>query len=72
MNIWSVFCNRRHISKELVTITSVEVAEGDQFRYLGSIIHNNGEIEEEVTNITKTSWWKWRNPSEVYVIDEYY
>lgn len=46
------FSNRRQEVENLVIIVvGGEVAERDQFRFLGSIIRNKGEIEEGVTNI---------------------
>lgn len=30
-----------------------------QFRYLGSIMRNYEEVEEDVTNIIKASWLEW-------------
>lgn len=46
----SEFNNRMQISKELVTIAG---SARDQFYYLGSIIHNKGAIDEDVTHWIK-------------------
>ncbi|WP_317593309.1 hypothetical protein, partial [Lactiplantibacillus plantarum] len=35
------------------------------FRYLGSVIQKDGEINEDVTHRIKVGWLKWRNASRV-------
>lgn len=47
------FSNRRQRSNDLATILSEEVKQPNQFCCLGSIMHNSGEIEEDVTNRIK-------------------
>nr|GEY30296.1 retrovirus-related Pol polyprotein LINE-1 [Tanacetum cinerariifolium] len=32
----------------------------DSFRYLGSMLHKSGRIDEDVTNRIKAAWMKWR------------
>lgn len=53
------------ISSELVTIAGEEVTQTNQVRFLGSIIHNYGEIEEGVTNRIKVGRFKCRSTSRV-------
>lgn len=38
-------------------VTSIEVVQID-YRYLGSTIHNNGEMKEDVANKIRTCWLK--------------
>lgn len=59
------FSGQRQSSNELVTIISEEATQTDQFRYLGLIIHSNGEMEEDVTKRIKACLLKWRNASEI-------
>lgn len=42
----------------LVIIACEILAERNQFIYLGLIIHNNGEVEEDMTNKIKAVWLK--------------
>ena len=37
----------------------------DNFRNLGSIIHKDGEIKDDVNHRIKIEWIKWRNALEV-------
>lgn len=55
------FNSRRQRYKELVTIVGEEVTQIDQFCYLGLIMRNNGEIEENLTNRIKAGWLEWRS-----------
>jgi hypothetical protein len=36
------------------------VPKKDTFRYLGSMLQKNGDIDEDVSHIIKASWLKWR------------
>ena len=56
------FSNRR-IRDESVKLDGVELVSSKSFRYLGSIIQDNGEILEDVNNRIKTGWLKWRGAS---------
>ena len=54
------------------TSSNVEVKVGDdtipqvaRFKYLGSIIHNDGEIEADVNHRIQAGWMKWRSASGV-------
>ena len=37
----------------------------ERFRYLGSIIHENGEIDEDINQRIKIGWQKWKKASGV-------
>jgi len=37
----------------------------DRFEYLGSIIHKNGNIEENVNYSIRATWMKWRSTSRL-------
>lgn len=50
--------NKRKRSEEITTIKGEKVAKRP-VGYLGSIIHDNGEIEEQVTHKIKEGWLKW-------------
>jgi hypothetical protein len=37
----------------------------DTFRYLGSLLQKNGDIDEDVSHRIKASWLKWRQASGI-------
>ncbi|PKA57031.1 hypothetical protein AXF42_Ash002335 [Apostasia shenzhenica] len=41
------------------------VKKSERFRYLGLIIQNNGEINNDVISRIQAGWVKWRNASSV-------
>jgi hypothetical protein len=41
------------------------VSRKDTFRYLGSMLQNNGDIDEDVSHRIKVGWLKWRQASDV-------
>ena len=41
------------------------VPRNDTFRYLGSILQRDGDIDEDVSHRIKTRWMKWRQASGV-------
>jgi hypothetical protein len=41
------------------------VPKKDIFRYLGSMLQKNGNIDEDVSHRIKASWLKWRQASAV-------
>jgi hypothetical protein len=47
-----------------------EIPKNDYFKFLESMIHKDGEIED-VAHITRTGWVKWRSASGVPLIIEY-
>ena len=49
------------MNEEVVSIEGQEIPKSEQFRYLGSIIHAEGDIGADVTHRIKAGWTKWRN-----------
>jgi len=43
----------------------VVVPRVERFRYLGSIIQENGEIDKDINQQIKIGWQKWKNASKV-------
>jgi hypothetical protein len=41
------------------------VPKKDIFCYLGSMLHKNWDIDEDVSHGIKAGWLKWRQPSDV-------
>jgi hypothetical protein len=41
------------------------VPQKDIFRYLGSMVWKNGDIDEDVSHRIKTGWLKWRQAFDV-------
>jgi hypothetical protein len=41
------------------------VPKKDTFRYLGSMLQKNGDIDEDVSHRIKTGWLKWCQPSSI-------
>ncbi|KAL6505091.1 hypothetical protein OROGR_024908 [Orobanche gracilis] len=37
----------------------------DKFKYLGSVIHKEGDVEDDVTHRIKAGWLRWRATSRV-------
>jgi hypothetical protein len=37
----------------------------DTFRYLGSMLQRDGDIDKDVSHIIKAGWMKWRQASSV-------
>ena len=48
-----------------VAIEGAVIQRVTRFRYLGSIIEENGEIDEDVNQRIKIGWKKWKNASKV-------
>jgi len=42
-----------------------------KFKYMGSILQNDGKINEDVTQRMQARWLKWRNASRLFVIAKY-
>ncbi|KAF3683290.1 Myosin-3 [Capsicum annuum] len=59
----------RHIQGEenevVVRLDSQEVCKRDSFKYLGSLIQGNGEIDEDVSHRIGAGWMKWKFASGV-------
>ncbi|KAK9126210.1 hypothetical protein Scep_015056 [Stephania cephalantha] len=54
------FRNTRHRDDGVVKLGEIEVPKVNHFRYLGSIIQNDGNIEYDVTHRIQAGWKKWR------------
>ena len=48
-----------------VAIEGVVIPRVERFRYLGSIIHETGEIDEDINQRIKIEWQKWKKASRV-------
>ena len=48
-----------------VSLDGQVVAQKDTFRYLGSMIQRDGDIDEDVRHRTSAGWLKWRQASGV-------
>jgi hypothetical protein len=48
-----------------VRLNGQVVSKKDIFRYLGSMLQKNGDIDEDVSHRIKTDWLKWRQASGV-------
>ena len=53
------------MNEGVVSIEGQEISKSEQFRYLGSIIHAEGDIGAVVTHRIKAGWTKRRNASGV-------
>uniref|UniRef100_A0A8I6Z2Z9 Reverse transcriptase domain-containing protein n=1 Tax=Hordeum vulgare subsp. vulgare TaxID=112509 RepID=A0A8I6Z2Z9_HORVV len=58
------FSATRHEDGE-VSLGGLVVPERDMFRYLGSMLHKDGDIDEDVGHRIKAGWMKWRQASGV-------
>lgn len=67
-------CNSsKHIERVeiIVRIEDHDIPQSDSFRYIGSIISNDGEIDEDVEHRIKAGWLKWRLTSRVLCNRQY-
>ena len=51
--------------EERVMIQDQEIPRSDRFRYLGSIMSNDGEIADDVNHRIQVGWLKWRSATGV-------
>lgn len=58
------FSTTRHEEEE-VRLDGQVVPEKDTFRYLGSMLQKDGDIDEDVSHRIKAGWMKWRQASGV-------
>ena len=58
------FSSTRHEEGE-VSLDGQVVPERDTFRYLGSMLQKDGDIDEDVGHRIKAGWMKWRQASGV-------
>ena len=49
----------------IVTLDGQEISMSSYFKYLGSIIQKDGEINSEVNHRIQADWLKWRNATGV-------
>ncbi|XP_019241819.1 PREDICTED: uncharacterized protein LOC109221835 [Nicotiana attenuata] len=54
-----------HESEIEVKLDTQVIPKRDSFKYLGSVIQGNGEIDEDVTHCVGAWWMKWRLASDV-------
>ena len=59
------FSNHKESIEDIVKLEGQNLPKRDMFRYLGSIIHREGDITEDVTHRIKAGWLKWRSASGV-------
>lgn len=59
------FSKSRRTNEGVVRIENQAVQKSEHFRYLGSIIQNEGEIGEDVNHRIKAGWVKWRGASSI-------
>jgi hypothetical protein len=48
-----------------VRLNGQVVLKKDTFRYMGSMLQKNGDIDEDVSHKIKVGWLKWRQASDV-------
>lgn len=53
------------ISKDGDVSLGGQVVPKDTFRYLGSMLQRDGDIDEDVSHRIKAGWMKWRQASRV-------
>ncbi|MCX8814369.1 hypothetical protein [Vibrio parahaemolyticus] len=53
--------NKNRNNNKGIHLDGKEIYNSKTFKYLGSIISNNGEIMDDVINRIKVGWMKWRN-----------
>ena len=70
-SIWSVCLVKGEIKNGVLKIDNQEIPKSEWFRYLGSIIHNDGDIENYVNYNIKATWMKRSAHKEYCVIVEY-
>ena len=62
------FCERDHRGdreKQEIKLSGDVVGEVERFKYLGSVVQNNGDFEEDMKHRVKYVWMKWREVSGV-------
>ena len=43
----------------------IQITKVENFKYLGSIIHHEGDIDEDISHRIKVGWQKWKYASGV-------
>ena len=59
------FSKNQGMNEGVVSIEGQEISKSEQFWYLGSILHVEGDIGADVTHRIIAGWTKWRNASGV-------
>ena len=59
------FGKNQGMNEGVVSIEGQEIRKSEQFWYLWSILHAEGDIDADVTYRIKEGWTKWRNASSV-------
>jgi len=59
------FCELRQKDEGVVRLDFQEVCKMDSFKYLGSTIQGNGEVDVDVSKRIGAGWMKWRLASGV-------
>ncbi|KAF3650119.1 putative pre-mRNA-processing factor 6-like [Capsicum annuum] len=59
------FNDVRRENEVVVRLEAQEVKKRDKFKYLGSVIQSNGEIDEDVSHRIGAGWMKWKLASGV-------
>ncbi|KAM3199064.1 hypothetical protein P3L10_034216 [Capsicum annuum] len=59
------FNDVRRENEVVVKLEAQEVCKRDKFKYLGSVIQSNGEIDEDVSHRIGAGWMKWKLASGV-------
>ncbi|KAF3669880.1 putative pre-mRNA-processing factor 6-like [Capsicum annuum] len=59
------FNDVRRENEVVVRLEAQEVGKRDKFKYLGSVIQSNGEIDEDVSHHIGAGWMKWKLASGV-------
>jgi hypothetical protein len=59
------FSKRRNNDEKVVRLDDQEIPKSENFRYLGSIIHKDGEIEKDMNYRLRGGWVKWRSATRV-------
>src|SRR3954463_11039278 len=59
------FSTSRHEEEDEVSLDGQVVPRKDTFRYLGSMLQKDGDIDEDVSHRIKDGWLKWRQASGV-------
>jgi hypothetical protein len=57
--------NEKNLDDGDVSLDGRVVPMNDTFRYLGSILQSEGEIDEDVSHRIRAGWVKWRQVSDV-------
>ena len=55
----------RNSSGSVVTLGEQVINKSERFRYLDSIVQNDGEIDGDVISRIQVGWLKWRNASDL-------